>query len=106
MADDAGKQKPPSLDEFSKRLDAARGDKAEKQSASRGNGAAMGRAFRVASELLAALFVGCLLGLGLDKALHTEPWLLLVGLGLGFAAGIRNVSRAMRDLDPPSSDNG
>lgn len=106
MADDAGKQQPPSLDEFSKRLNAARGDKADAENPRAGTGAALGRAFRVASELLAALLVGMLLGLGLDRLLGTQPWLLLAGLGLGFAAGIRNVSRAMRNLDPPPSDNG
>lgn len=106
MAEDAGKQQPPSLDEFSKRLDAARGDKTEEQSSRAGIGAAMGRAFRVASELLAALFVGALLGLGLDRAFGTAPWLLLAGLGLGFAAGIRNVSRALKNLNAPPSDNG
>jgi ATP synthase protein I len=106
MAEDAGKQKPPSLDEFSKRLDAARGDKAKEENSPEGTGAAFGRAFRVASELLAALFVGAALGLGLDKLLGSTPWLLLAGLGLGFAAGIRNVSRALKDMNAPPSDNG
>lgn len=106
MAEDAGKQKPPSLDEFSKRLDAVRGDEREKQNPKAGTGAAMGRAFRVASELLAGLFVGAALGLGLDRVLGTSPWLLLAGIGLGFAAGIRNVSRAMKELNTPPSDNG
>lgn len=66
----------------------------------------MGRAFRVASELLAGLFVGAVLGLGLDKLLGTSPWLLLAGLGLGFAAGIRNVSRALKELNKPPSEEG
>lgn len=66
----------------------------------------MGRAFRVASELLAGLFVGAALGLGLDKLLGTSPWLLLAGLGLGFAAGIRNVSRALKELNTPPSAEG
>lgn len=106
MAEDAGKQQPPSLDEFSKRLDAARGDKAKEENSPEGTGAAFGRAFRVASELLAALFVGAALGLGLDRLLDTSPFLLLAGLGLGFAAGIRNVSRALKELNAPSSEEG
>lgn len=106
MAKNAGKQQPPSLDEFSKRLDAVRGEKTEEKASPEGTGAAMGRAFRVASELLAALFVGGVLGLGLDKLAGTQPWLLLAGLGLGFAAGIRNVSRALKEMSSPSSDDG
>lgn len=102
MADDAGKQKPPSLDEFSKRLDAARGaSTAEKPRA--GTGAAMGRAFRVASELMAALLVGALLGLGIDRFADTSPWFLLLGIGLGFAAGVRNVARALKEQNEESA---
>ena len=106
MAEDAGKQTPPSLDEFSTRLDAARGATSDAESPRAGTGAALGRAFRVASELLAALFVGALLGLGLDRLLGTQPWLLLLGLALGFAAGIRNLSRALLTLNEPPSDDG
>ena len=106
MAEDAGKQKPPSLDEFSKRLDAVRGDKTNAEGSRAGTGAALGRAFRVASELLAALFVGAILGLGLDKLFGTQPWLLLVGILLGFITGIRNLSRALTVMNQPPSDNG
>lgn len=62
----------------------------------------MGRAFRVASELLAALIVGALLGLGLDRLFETAPWLLLLGILLGFAAGILNVARALKDMNETS----
>jgi ATP synthase protein I len=97
MAEDAGKQKPPSLDEFSKRLSAARGETAKSESARAGRGQALGRALRVASELLAALAVGTLLGWGLDSAFGSRPWFLLAGFGLGFAAGVLNVGRALRE---------
>jgi ATP synthase protein I len=45
--------------------------------------------------LLAGIFVGSLLGLGLDRLLGSEPWFLLAGIGLGFAAGLRNLSRSL-----------
>lgn len=106
MADDAGKQQPPSLDEFSKRLEAARGPEPDAEASPSSTGASMGRAFRVASELLAGLFVGALLGLGLDKLLATQPLFMLLGIGLGFAAGLRNVYRAMQEWNTPSSDDG
>lgn len=105
MADDAGKQSPPSLDEFAKRLDAARGDQGAIEPRA-GTGAALGRALRVSSELLAALFVGALLGLGLDRLTGAEPWFLLAGIGLGFAAGVRSLYRSLRQETKSSSENG
>lgn len=104
MADNAGKQEPPSLDEFGDRLKAARGDDTDAESSREPGGAAMGRAMRVSSELIAGLFVGALLGAGLDRLFGTGPWLLLVGIVLGFAAGVRNIARAMDAGDDSSGD--
>ncbi len=102
--DGAGKENPPSLDEFSDRLDRMRGsDEPESQHS---GGAAWGRAMRVSSELLAGLFVGILLGLGLDRWLGTAPWFMLAGMGLGFAAGLRNLTRSASQNNEGSSDNG
>lgn len=91
----AGKEDLPPLDEFSERLDRMRGESGGESP--KGSGAAWGRAMRVSSELLAGLFVGALLGLGLDRWLGTEPWFLLAGIGLGFAAGLRNLSRSLKE---------
>ncbi|MEZ5893049.1 MAG: AtpZ/AtpI family protein [Parvularculaceae bacterium] len=93
--DGADAKNPPSMDDFSSRLERARGQTEEP--APKGSASAWGQAMRVSSELLAGLFVGCLLGLGLDHLLHTKPWFLLAGIGLGFAAGLRNLSRAMKN---------
>jgi len=45
-----------------------------------------------------AFAISVVLGLGggmlLDRWLGTSPWLLFVGLGLGFAAGVSNLVRA------------
>ncbi len=103
---DGAKQDPPSLDEFSKRLEAARGQPAREESSNRTRGVELGRAFRVGSELLAGLFVGALLGLGLDTAFGTKPWLLLVGIFFGFAAGVLNVSRALKASTKDVGANG
>jgi len=93
MARNAGKNQPPPLDAFSERLDAMRGE--DDPEAPKPSGAAWGRAMRASSELLAGIFVGSLLGLGLDRLLGSEPWFLLAGIGLGFAAGLRNLSRSL-----------
>jgi ATP synthase protein I len=58
---------------------------------------AMGQGLKYASEFTAATLVGALLGYGADKFLGTAPWGLLVGLFLGFSAGVRNIIRAARE---------
>ena len=102
MADDAGKQESSPLDEFSKRLDAARGAGSPENDASAERGKAMGRGFRLASELMAAMIVGPLLGWGFDRLAGTSPFGLLAGVFLGFAAGMRNAARAMKEGAPPA----
>lgn len=63
----------------------------------------MGRAFRLASEFVAAIIVGALIGFGIDAALGTKPWAMIVLLLLGFAAGVLNVVRATAEMQAESS---
>jgi ATP synthase protein I len=58
----------------------------------RGRGMAYG--MRMAAELVGAVIVGGLIGIGLDWLLGTKPWLFLVFFLMGFAAGVLNVVRA------------
>jgi len=53
----------------------------------------LGLAFRVSVELISALAVGAVIGWSLDQWLDTRPWLMLVFVVLGGAAGILNVYR-------------
>ncbi|WP_411816291.1 AtpZ/AtpI family protein [Hyphococcus sp. DH-69] len=99
--DEANNDRPPSLDEFSERLDRMRGT--GKVPNANASGPAWGRALRVSSDLLAGLIVGGFLGWGLDYWLGTSPWLLLLGLGLGFAAGLRNMMRTLKEDTEQSS---
>ena len=56
--------------------------------------AGLGQAVRVGTDLLAALIVGGGLGWVIDTyVLDSEPWSLVIGLILGFVAGIRNAYR-------------
>lgn len=50
-------------------------------------------AFRIATELLAGLLVGGVIGWYLDAWLGTSPLMFLLFLALGAAAGTRNVFR-------------
>jgi len=47
-------------------------------------------------QVALSIVIGLALGLYLDKRLGTHPFLLFLGLGLGIAAGFRNIGLAIR----------
>jgi ATP synthase protein I len=53
---------------------------------------------RVGVELVAATVVGIGIGYGLDHWLGTGPWLMIVGVFLGAAAGVLGILRVVRTL--------
>ena len=57
-------------------------------------GSFMGNAFKLGTELVAAVGVGTIIGFILDSWFGTKPWLIIVFFFLGAAAGILNVIRA------------
>lgn len=57
-----------------------------------------GQAFRMGTELLSALFVGVAIGWLLDTWLETKPWLMILFIFLGGAAGILNVYRTAMQM--------
>jgi ATP synthase protein I len=64
----------------------------------------MGRALEAGLEFGLCVFVGAGLGYYADRWWGTEPWALLVGVGLGFAAGLRTLLRlAAAAGRPPGS---
>jgi ATP synthase protein I len=64
----------------------------------------VGRAFRLASEFIAAIIMGAAVGFGLDALFGTRPWFLVALLLLGFAAGVLNVVRATSELNRMTAD--
>ena len=65
------------------------------------------RGMRLSSEFVAAILVGAGIGYLLDQWLKTGPWLMLVMLLIGFAAGVLNVIRSaasMNRAEPPPTD--
>ena len=56
-------------------------------------------AVRFGGEFGAAILVGALLGFGADALLHTRPWGLMIGLGLGFVTGVFNVVRVAQSFN-------
>ena len=59
----------------------------------------LGAAFRLVTELLAAVIVGGGIGWALDRVFGTSPLLLIVMFMLGVAAGMRNVIRTARQMN-------
>ena len=72
---------------------------------SRARGEALGYALRLGVELVAGVAVGGFIGWALDRWLGSAPFLMVVFLVLGAAAGMMNVFRAataMQAKAPPS----
>lgn len=59
----------------------------------------LGMAWRLSTELLASVMVGMFLGWGADTLFGTRPWGLLIGLGLGIAAGFMSVFRTAERME-------
>ena len=60
----------------------------------------------VGLELGLAVIIGLLVGQYLDKWLGTDPWLLLLFLIFGMAAGFRSVFRLLKDMNAGNGDEG
>ena len=64
---------------------------------------ALGELSSIGLALVVATVIGLVAGYWADRWLGTSPWLMLIGLGLGIAAGFvnlfRSVKRAERELD-------
>ena len=56
-------------------------------------GSFMGNAFKLGTELVAAVVVGTIIGFILDSWFGTKPWLIIIFFFLGAAAGMLNVIR-------------
>ena len=61
-------------------------------------GSFMGSAFKLGTELVAAVAVGTIIGFILDSWFGTKPWLIIIFFFLGAAAGMLNVIRAANKM--------
>ena len=53
----------------------------------------IGQAFKLSTELVAAVLVGTIIGFILDNWFDTKPWFIIIFFFLGAAAGMLNVIR-------------
>lgn len=63
-----------------------------------GHRRAMGQALRLSTEMVAGVAIGGLIGWTLDRLFGTAPFLMVVFLILGAAAGIMNVVRTAKSM--------
>jgi ATP synthase protein I len=92
-------------DDFERRLQEARAkhglDATSKSGRGSLPGGPWGIGFRVGVELVSALVVGLVIGWMLDRWLGTKPWLLMLFVVLGVAAGVMNVVRVFMPRSGP-----
>ncbi|MEC7137280.1 MAG: AtpZ/AtpI family protein [Pseudomonadota bacterium] len=82
-------------EDFKTRLKIAKSKiKKQVQSDSEKKGSFMGSAFKLGTELVAAVVVGTIIGFILDSWFDTKPWFIIIFFFLGTAAGLLNVIRA------------
>ena len=80
--------------DFKTRLEIAK-SKIRKQvlSDDENRGSFMGSAFKLGTELVAAVAIGTIIGFILDSWFDTKPWLIIIFFFLGAASGMLNVIR-------------
>ena len=62
------------------------------------NAASLGKALKISTELVAAVFVGSTIGFLLDNWFDTKPLLMICFFFMGVAAGILNVFRSAKKM--------
>jgi len=66
----------------------------------------LGRYSALGLEMSISVLIGGAIGYYLDKWLGTGPWLMVLWIGIGFAAGIRSLYRAALRSGKDLEDNG
>jgi F0F1-type ATP synthase assembly protein I len=61
-------------------------------------------------EMAISVVIGMAIGWWLDRKLGTTPWLMVVWIGFGFAAGVRSLWRSAkkmeREMEKDDGDDG
>ncbi len=88
-----------SEDQFKTRLKIAKSRaKAKYSSKNNKSNSSMGTAFKMSTELVAAVAVGTIIGFILDNWFGTKPWLILIFFFVGVIAGILNVIKSAKKM--------
>ena len=88
-----------SKDQFKTRLEIAKNKILKKSNISKQSSSSnLGIAFKMSTEMVAAVVVGTIIGFILDSWFGTKPWLILIFFFVGVAAGILNVVRSAKNM--------
>ena len=88
-----------SENQFKTRLKIAKNKaKSRESSKSEESSSSMGTAFKMSTELVAAVVVGTIIGFILDNWFGTKPWLILIFFFVGVIAGITNVVKSAKKM--------
>ena len=63
---------------------------------SKKNTSSLGAALKLSTEMVAAVFVGSIIGFILDNWFDSKPWLTIIFFFVGAVAGILNVIRSAK----------
>ena len=88
-----------SKDQFKTRLEIAKKKILKKSYNSKQSSSSnLGNAFKLSTEMVAAVVVGTIIGFILDNWFGTKPWLILIFFFVGVIAGILNVFRSAKSM--------
>ena len=86
-------------DQFKTRLEIAKNKILKKNRISKQSSSSnIGAAFKLSTEMVAAVIVGTIIGFILDNWFGTKPWLILIFFFVGVIAGILNVIRSAKNM--------
>ena len=86
------------FDDFKTRLKIAKSNLKKTDNESSNEASFLGNAFKLGTELVAAVAVGTIIGFILDSWFGTKPLLIIVFFLFGAVAGITNVIRAAKRM--------
>ena len=84
--------------DFKTRLRIAKKEILKNTNESKKRGIFMGSAFRLGTELVAAVVIGTIIGFILDNWFDTKPWFIIIFFFIGVIAGILNVIRVAKNM--------
>jgi len=88
-----------SKDQFKTRLQIAKNKLLKKELFNKNqNSSSIGAAFKLSTELVAAVAVGTIIGFILDNTFGTKPWLIIIFFFIGVVTGIINVIKSAKNM--------
>ena len=86
-------------DQFKTRLEIAKSKILKRSNVSKETSSSkLGIAFKMSTEMVAAVLVGTIIGFILDTWFDTKPWLIITFFFVGVVAGITNVIRSAKKI--------